>query len=222
MTRKVLVTGGARGIGAAIAAAYREQGHTVATPSRSELDLAAAESIDGFARGGGLDDIDILINNAGENNIATLAELDFASWSRMLQINLSAAFALSRAAYSGMARRGWGRIVNMSSIYGIISRNARGGYSASKAGLHGLTRAAAIEFGPAGILVNAVAPGFVNTELTRRNNPPDVIAALVAQIPVGRLAEPAEIANVVTFLGGETNTYISGETIVVDGGYLAQ
>ena len=219
--RTVLVTGGARGIGRAIAEHYRAHGYTVAAPGRAELDLASKESIQRFVDAGGAA-VDVLVNNAGENKIGPLEALDPADWDRILQTNLTAPMLLIRAAARHMAAKGWGRVVNISSCYSMVSRAGRGPYTASKSGLNGLTRTAALEYAARGVLINALCPGFVETDMTRANNSREQIAALCALVPLGRLAKPDEIARGVYFLGSEENTYMTGQAIVLDGGFLIQ
>ena len=140
----------------------------------------------------------------------------------MLQVNLVAPLRLIRGLAPGMVARGYGRIVNLSSIWGQVSRPRRVTYALTKSGLNGLTRTLAVELAAHNVLVNAVAPGYVNTELTRQNNSPQEIDAICQTIPARRLAEPAEIAEVVAFLCSEKNSYITGQTIVVDGGFTCQ
>ena len=219
--RTVLVTGGARGIGRAIAEHYRAHGYTVAAPGRAELDLASKESVQRFVDAGGAA-VDVLVNNAGENKIGPLEALDPADWDRILQTNLTAPMLLIRAAARHMAAKGWGRVVNISSCYSMVSRAGRGPYTASKSGLNGLTRTAALEYAARGVLINALCPGFVETDMTRANNSREQIAALCALVPLGRLAKPDEIARGVYFLGSEENTYMTGQAIVLDGGFLIQ
>ena len=122
----------------------------------------------------------------------------------------------------GMKARGWGRVVNISSIFGVVTKERRGAYSAVKAGLNGLTRTAAVELAPFGVLVNSVCPGYVATDLTRQNNSPADLEKIAATIPAGRLAEPEEIARFVAWLCGEANTYLTGQTILVDGGFTCR
>ena len=140
----------------------------------------------------------------------------------MLMINLTAPFLLIRHFAPRMAERGWGRIVNISSCYSLVSKPGRAGYSASKAGLNGLTRTAALEFSAAGVLVNAVCPGFIETDMTRKNNTPEQIAAICEALPIKRMGNSEEVAAYVYFLGSEQNTYISGQTAVIDGAFLVQ
>jgi 3-oxoacyl-[acyl-carrier protein] reductase len=220
--RSVLITGAARGIGAAIAERYRGGGWRVVAPSRAELDLADAAAVERFCARADLGEIDVLVNNAGENVLGRIDALPDADLRRMVQTNLLSVWSLLRRFAGPMAERGWGRIVNVASVYGIKSRAARGAYTASKAGLIGLTKTAAIEYGAGNVLVNAIAPGFVDTDLTRRNNTPEQLAALCEQVPLRRLASTAEIAVLAAWLGGEENTYVTGQTLVIDGGFLIQ
>jgi 3-oxoacyl-[acyl-carrier protein] reductase len=137
-------------------------------------------------------------------------------------INLTAPLLLIKHFAPMMARKSWGRIVNISSIYGLISRPGRGAYSSSKAGLNGLTRTAALEYAEAGILVNAVCPGFVETDLTRQNTTQAQIEVLRQQVPLKRLGAPEDIASAVFYLGSDQNTFVTGQTVVADGGFMAQ
>ena len=218
-SRTVLLTGGARGIGAAIAARLAGAGCRVIAPTRDVLDLASRASIDAYLAAHGSDRVDILVNNAGINTLRGIAEIDADTWAEMLQVNLSSALRLTQAFAPGMAERGWGRILNVVSIFALVTRERRAAYSMTKAALAALTRTAAVEFGPHGVLVNALAPGYVDTELTRRNNPPAAIAAIEASIPLRRMAQPAELAEVAAFLVSDANSYLTGQTVVVDGGF---
>jgi len=220
VSRTVLVTGASRGIGAAIAAAFRAGGDAVLAPPRAELDLEDLEAARAWCDG--LDrDVDVLVNNAGINPVAPLADLPLADWRRTLDVDLGAPFVLTQALGPRMAARGWGRIVNVGSAYSLVSRAGRGAYTAAKHGLAGLTKTAALELAPGGVLVNAVCPGFVGTDLTYQNNDEATIARLVSQVPLGRLAEPAEVAELVTWLASERNGYVTGQVVAVDGGFLA-
>jgi 3-oxoacyl-[acyl-carrier protein] reductase len=220
VSRTVLVTGAARGIGAAVADAFRAQGDEVLAPGRDELDLSDLDAVRSWARG--LDrDVDVLVNNAGINPIAPLEELSLEDWQRTLDVDLTAPFLLTQALAPRMAARGWGRIVNVGSAYSLVSRAGRGAYTAAKHALAGLTKTSALEFAERGVLVNAVCPGFVGTDLTYQNNDEATIARLVSQVPIGRLAEPAEVAELVRWLGSEANGYVTAQVIAVDGGFLA-
>ncbi len=219
MPKVAVVTGGSRGIGKAIAAELARQGINVRAPGRAELDLADPTRIQGWLASPGADNIDILVNNAGINELGTVSEMSDEAWKSMLQINLTAPLALCRGLMGPMMERGWGRIVSVSSIWSILGRERRGGYAATKAAINGLTRVAAVEGARSGVLVNAVAPGYIATELTRRNNSPQDILEIEKRIPAGRLGEPDEIARVVAWLCSEANTYVTGQTIVADGGF---
>lgn len=219
--RTALVTGGARGIGGAIAERFRQEGYSVVTPARAELELGDLAAVRAFAERES-PVIDIVINNAGENKPLPLADIQPDDLQRILTVNVAAPFLLGRYLGVRMAERGWGRIVNISSVYSLVSRERRSMYSTSKAALNGMTRALAVELGSRNVLVNSVCPGFVDTDLTRQNNTPDEIAALCALVPLGRLATTEEIADFVFYLGSEKNTYITGQTLAIDGGFLCR
>jgi 3-oxoacyl-[acyl-carrier protein] reductase len=222
MKRAVLLTGGARGIGAAIAAEFRRHGHDVWTPTRTELDLASADSLENFIRSAPGRPVDVLINNAGINVLKRIETLDSAAWRTMLQVNLTSTIRLTQAFLPGMQARGWGRVVGISSVFSLVTKEKRAAYSMTKAALNSFARSVAIEYGPSGILANTLCPGYVDSAMTRQNNSAEEIAAISATIPVRRLAQPEEIAKVAYFLGSDENTYISGQAIVADGGFLAQ
>ena len=217
--RVALVTGASRGIGLAIASAFRGKGATVLTPNRIELDLADRASLDSYLQRLDLP-VDILINNAGINELAGIEEIDRDVWDKMIQVDLTAPLELSKWVAEGMGRRRWGRILNISSIFSLVAKERRGAYSAMKAGLNGLTRAMALELAPRGILVNALCPGYVETELTKVNNSAEDLAQISRSIPLGRLAVPDELAKVAAFLCSGENTYLTGQTIVADGGFI--
>jgi 3-oxoacyl-[acyl-carrier protein] reductase len=219
MTRLALVTGGGRGIGKAIAAELARVGITVLTPPRSELDLALPASITAYLTAQRAQPIDILVNNAGINELGALGNLGDEAWQAMLQVNLTGPLMLCQGLMGGMKARKWGRIVNISSIWSQLGREARAGYAATKSAINGLTRVAAVEGAPHGVLVNAVAPGYIATELTFTNNTPEDIRGIEGRIPAGRLGQPDEIARVVRFLCSEDNTYLTGQVLIVDGGF---
>lgn len=220
--KRVLITGGARGIGKAIADLYATVGFDVVAPRRSEMDLADENSVNEFMARNKDTKYDVLVNNAAENIIAELQDLSLDDWKRMEAINLIAPFLLTKFVVPHMISQKWGRIVNISSAYSTISRVSRGGYGMTKSAINSLTRTSALEFAAHNILVNAVAPGFVETDLTRKNNSPEQIEALRQQVPMKRLGTPQEIAEFVYYLGSEQNTYITGQVIFVDGGFMAQ
>lgn len=223
MMRKklALVTGGSRGIGHAIVLQFESKGYEVLAPTRQEMDLENTTSIENYCKQiNGT--IDVIINNAGINKIATLDSLEDDVLEEMLQINLKAPLKIIQCLKGHMGLKSLGHIVNVSSIWSFISKEGRGGYTAAKTAINGITRTLALELSKNNILVNAVAPGFVNTELTRQNNTKEDISCLEKAIPLGRMAEPSEIAELVYFLGSDANTFITGQTILIDGGYTCK
>jgi NAD(P)-dependent dehydrogenase (short-subunit alcohol dehydrogenase family) len=228
--KTVFVTGATRGIGQAIAAAFRASGAKVigtGTGSHSPTDL------DGYVQAdfGNMEQIracaeyvrraepDILVNNAGINRNQPFIDIDPGEFQRIQQVNVFAPFLLCQAGIPGMRRKGWGRIVNMSSIWGKISKEHRASYSASKFALDGLTLALAAEHAADGILANCVAPGFTDTELTHRMLGEAGIRQIVATVPARRMASVEEVARFVVWLGSPENSYITGQNIAIDGGF---
>ncbi len=221
--RACLVTGGSRGIGSVIVEHLRAIGMRVACPSRQSLDLADAQSVTKYVQEVvSKDSFDVLIHCAGENRPTPITELTSEQLLQTMQVNAMSALPLIRGVAAGMQQRNWGRIVLISSCYSFLARPGRAAYSCSKAALDALARTAAVEFGGDGVLVNCVAPGFVETDLTRQNNSPTRIAELATMTAIGRLAQPREIAEVVGFLVSDKNTYLTGQSIVVDGGFSIQ
>lgn len=220
-SRSVVITGASRGIGRAVAELYRVAGWTVLAPTRSELDLASPDSVRSWLEGLS-SEVDVLINNAGENPIGPIDGMSLPIWQRTLAVNLTCPMLLAQGLSGPMRQRKWGRVVNISSIFGLVSRAGRAPYTAAKSGLVGFTRAAAIEWGADNVLVNALCPGYVETDLTRQNNTSEQLKILCAQLPLGRLGQPEEIARAVYFLGSDENTFITGQTLVADGGFTAQ
>jgi NAD(P)-dependent dehydrogenase (short-subunit alcohol dehydrogenase family) len=219
--RVALITGASRGIGAATAELFKKAGARVLMPSRSELDLSDNSSIDRYITSV-KDSIDILVNNAGINFLAGLEELDQEVLGQTLQVNLVAPLILTQLVAKKMKANRYGRVVNISSIWSVVAKERRLAYAASKSAMNGVTRTLAIELGEHGILVNAIAPGYVNTELTSQNNSPEEIQLISNSIPLHRLAEPEEIAEMVAFLCSEKNSYMTGQVLVVDGGYVCR
>jgi 3-oxoacyl-[acyl-carrier protein] reductase len=219
---KILITGGARGIGAAIAEQFQTHGHEVWKPSRKELDLSNPESLEAFIASESSRPIDVLINNAGINVLNSIATLDGAAWQAMLQVNLTAPLRLTQAFLPGMQERKCGKILNVSSILSLVAREKRVAYSMTKAALNAFTRSLAVEYGRFGIIANSLCPGYIDSPLTRQNNSPQEIEAISATIPSRRLAQPDEIARVAYFLCSDANAYINGQEIVADGGFICQ
>jgi 3-oxoacyl-[acyl-carrier protein] reductase len=235
-----LVTGGSRGIGLGIARALAAAGAKVAVVARDEARAAAAAAgLDGDGhRGYGADvassedcnalvkrveeemgSLDILVNNAGVTRDNLLMRLKDDDWDAVLDTNLRGAFNLIRASSRGMMKRKAGRIVNITSVVGIIGNKGQANYAASKAGLIGLTKSVARELASRGILVNAVAPGYIETDMTAELGD-EVRGALQSQIALGRLGTPDDIAAVVRFLAGPGASYMTGQVLVVDGGMV--
>ncbi len=217
--KKVLITGASRGIGAAIAEHLGCGGFEVFAPKRADLDLSDLDSVRNFISQFSNQNFDILINNAGENVVQGLAQIDYKTWERVQNINLNSSFLLMQGFGPEMVKRKWGRILNVASLFSFLTREGRGAYTASKSALAGLTRTAAVEWSEHNVLVNSLSPGFVDTELTRKNNSPERIAEICKAIPIGRMCTPMEIAEVAGFLVSDRNTYITGQNIVVDGGF---
>jgi len=219
--RTALITGASRGIGAAVAARLHDEGIRILSPSSQALDLSSTVSIDAYISQL-TEPIDILINNAGINRLGSIDEISSNDFEQVIQINLLGHFHLTQGLVKGMKARRCGWIINISSIWSLVSRERRVTYSAAKAGVNGLTRAMALELAPYNILVNAIAPGYINTELTKKNNPPQVLKQIVEEIPLSRLGEPSEVAECVAFLCSPKNSYMTGQVIVLDGGYLCR
>jgi 3-oxoacyl-[acyl-carrier protein] reductase len=216
-----LVTGGSRGIGKAVCEVLRARGAEVLSPSRQELDLSSGRSIENYFKR--LDKpVQILINNAGINNIQGCLEIDESNLCASLQINLLAPLLVAGKVIPSMRASGYGRIVNISSVWSVVTKPGRLVYSMTKAGLNAVTRSLAVELAEDNILVNSVAPGYVNTELTKKNNTPAEIDKIRETIPVKKLAEPSEIAEAVAFLSSSANSYITGQIIIADGGYTCR
>ncbi len=218
--KRVLVTGGSRGIGAAIVDKLKTLEYEVVCPSRQELNLSDAASVKSFIEND--NSFDILINNAGINPINALENIPEYDWDETNVVNLKSPFLLAQGFAPHMKKNQWGRIINISSIFGIASRAERSVYTSTKAGVNGLTTSLAVELGEYNILVNSICPGYIMTDLTKQNNSEEQIAAISQTIPTRRLGKPEEIAEVVVFLISGNNTYITGQHIAVDGGFLCQ
>lgn len=217
MKNRVLLTGGSRGIGKAIKDLLTKEGYIVNAPTREEMNLNSSDSIHEYISKIG--DVDILINCAGINDLASISEMTENKFHEMLQVNLVSQTMLIKYVSEGMIKQRYGRIVNFSSIWCDFSKERRIMYSIAKAGVKGLTTAAAVELSKYGVLVNSIAPGFVNTEMTSKNNTPEQIKAIEESLPIKRMAEPKEIAEFVQFLASEKNSFMTGQTVFVDGGF---
>jgi 3-oxoacyl-[acyl-carrier protein] reductase len=240
LTGKIaLVTGGSRGIGRAIAETLHGAGAGVAVLGRdADRARAAAEALGERALAvtadvavdqqvaeavaqveQGLGPVDILVNNAGLTRDGLMARMSGADWDAVLDANLKGAFLLTKAVTRGMMKRRWGRVVNITSVVGLMGNAGQANYAASKAGLIGLTKAVARELASRNVLVNAVAPGFIDTDMTRALTDQQR-ATLATQIPLGRLGQAADVARAVLFLASDHADYITGQVLVVDGGMV--
>lgn len=218
--KTVLITGASRGIGKATHDILTETGlYTILAPTRQEMNLGDPESIERYMQS--IPGVDILVNNAAVNILKTVDEVDDDSLEQMMSVNLEAPLRIIRRVVPHMKSQKYGRIVNISSIWGVRSKERRVLYSMTKFGLNGMTKALARELGTYNILVNSVCPGYVNTKLTQKNVSQDEQEIIKKTIPLGRFAEPSEISTFIKFLVSDENTYITGQTLVIDGGFLA-
>lgn len=240
MSRVAIVTGGTRGIGLAISRALIRDGHRVCAIYHGNEDAAqkfetetggkafrvdVSEYAD-CARGvteiaAKVGDIAILVNNAGITRDAVLHKMEPDAWHAVIETNLTSCFNMSRAVIGGMRERGYGRIVNISSINGQKGQFGQTNYSAAKAGMIGFTKALALESAAKGITVNAICPGYIATDMTSSMRQ-EVLDSIIKQIPVARMGRPEEIADVAAFLASERAAFITGATIAANGGqYMA-
>jgi acetoacetyl-CoA reductase len=236
MGRIAVVTGGTRGIGEAISLTLQEHGITVVANYGGDDRKAAAFTeatgiaaykwdvgdhqacLDGCARVvADVGPIDIVVNNAGITRDGVLAKMSFDDWNDVMRVNLGGCFNMAKATFGGMRGRGWGRIVNIGSVNGQAGQYGQVNYAAAKSGIHGFTKALAQEGAKAGITVNAIAPGYIDTEMVAAV-PAPVLEKIVAKIPVGRLGHAEEIARGVAFLCSEEAGFVTGSTLSINGG----
>jgi acetoacetyl-CoA reductase len=236
MARVAIVTGGTRGIGKAVSVALKGQGCTVIANYTSDDKKAEA-----FTRETGIaakkwdvadldaciaathaivtqyGPVDILVNNAGITRDATLRKMSRANWDQVLDVNLGGCFNMCKAVWEGMLAKNFGRIVNIGSVNGQAGQYGQVNYAASKSGIHGFTKALAQEGATKGITVNAIAPGYIDTEMVAAV-PPNVLEKIVARIPIGRLGRSEEIARGVAFLVADEAGFVTGSTLSINGG----
>jgi acetoacetyl-CoA reductase len=236
MSRVAIVTGGTRGIGEAISLALRDMGYTVAANYAGNEEKARAFTnetgikaykwdvgdhqacLDGCAQvAAELGPVDIIVNNAGITRDGVLMKMSFEDWTDVMRVNLGGCFNMSKAVFPGMRDRNWGRIVNIGSINGQAGQYGQVNYAAAKSGIHGFTKALAQEGARYGITVNAIAPGYIDTDMVAAV-PPQVLEKIVARVPVGRLGQASEIARGVAFLCSEDAGFVTGSTLSINGG----
>ena len=222
MVRNVLITGGSRGIGKEITKIFNENGYKVYAPTREELNLKDNDSVKEFIEKHKNIYFSVIINNAGINIVNDIENIDEDVLNETMNVNLITPIKLIKGFIGKMKENNYGRIVNIGSIWAVISKEGRSVYSATKNGIHGVTNTVALEAGSYNVLVNTVCPGFTLTELTKQNNTQEQIDRLCEEIPVKRMAEPSEIAKFVYYLASEENTYITGQKITIDGGFTVK
>jgi acetoacetyl-CoA reductase len=236
MARVAIVTGGTRGIGEAISVTLNDLGFEVVANYAGNVEKAKAftartgipayrwdvgdheacfhNCVDIAARHG---PVDVLVNNAGVTRDGTLQKMSFDDWNEVMRINLGGCFNMAKATFPGMRDRGWGRIINIGSINGQAGQYGQVNYAAAKSGIHGFTKALAQEGAKSGVTVNAIAPGYVDTDMVAAV-PQPVLDKIIAKIPVGRLGHAQEIARGVAFLASENAEFITGSTLSINGG----
>jgi acetoacetyl-CoA reductase len=236
MNRVAIVTGGTRGIGEAISIALRDMGVKVAANYAGDDTKAHAftektgipaykwdvSDFDACHAGvekveADLGPVDIIVNNAGITRDATILKQSYEQWKAVIDTNLGGCFNMAKATFPGMRQRGWGRIVNIGSINGQAGQYGQVNYAAAKSGIHGFTKALAQEGAKFGVTVNAIAPGYIDTDMVAAV-PEDVLEKIVAKIPVGRLGHASEIARGVAFLVAEEGGFVTGSTLSINGG----
>jgi acetoacetyl-CoA reductase len=236
MARVAIVTGGTRGIGEAISLALKDMGVIVAANYAGNDERARAFSertgirsykwdvadYDACHKGveqveAELGPVDIVVNNAGITRDGTILKMTYQDWKDVMDTNLGGCFNMAKATFAGMRARGWGRIVNIGSINGQAGQYGQVNYAAAKSGIHGFTKALAQEGAKAGVTVNAIAPGYIDTDMVAAV-PQDVLAKIVTRIPVGRLGHADEIARGVAFLCAEEGGFVTGSTLSINGG----
>lgn len=216
--RTLLLTGATGDIGHAIAEKYKKKGEIVIAPTRAECDLSIPESVDRYLTTIS-STIDVFIHCAGFNEPKKIEDIQYNDLLKTHQINAFAFYQIVNFLTKNKKIAEGGHILGISSIYGQISRPARFSYASSKHSLNGMVKTLAIELGPLNIKVNSISPGFVDTKLTRKNNSPEKIREFEKKIPLGRLVSVDDVANIVYFFASPENTFVTGQDIIIDGGY---
>ena len=236
MGRVAIVTGGTRGIGEAISTALKAEGFTVVAnyagndaKAKAFADATGIKTyrwdvgdhqacLDGCAQvAAEVGPIDVVVNNAGVTRDGVLHKMSFDDWNEVMRVNLGGCFNMAKATFGGMRERKWGRIVNIGSINGQAGQYGQVNYAAAKSGIHGFTKALAQEGAKFGVTVNAIAPGYIDTDMVAAV-PPPVLEKIVAKIPVGRLGQASEIARGVVFFASENGGFVTGSTLSINGG----
>jgi len=237
--KTVIITGGTRGIGASLVKSFLTAGANIIVTGTSvkavegfknlnkndkieyhSLDFLSKKSIKNFLDIiEGLDRVDCLINNAGINKINPIFEISEKEWDEINNVNLRGPFLLTKNVSKKMKIQNFGRIINIASIFGVVSKKKRVVYSSTKSALIGFTRALALDMAPFNVLVNAISPGFIDTDLTRKILSKKEINNLTKRIPLQKLGDPVDISNIALFLCSDKNRYITGQNFIVDGGF---
>jgi acetoacetyl-CoA reductase len=236
MSKVAVVTGGSRGIGEAISIALKDLGYKVAANYGGNDEKAKAffnetgipvykwdvgdhqACLDGCAQiASDIGPVDIVVNNAGITRDGILLKMSFDDWNEVMRVNLGGCFNMAKATFPGMKERGWGRIVNIGSVNGQAGQYGQVNYAAAKSGIHGFTKALAQEGARFGITVNALAPGYIDTDMVAAV-PPPVLEKIVAKVPIGRLGKAEEIARGVAFLVSDDAGFVTGSTLSLNGG----
>lgn len=236
--KSVLITGGSRGIGCAMVESFAKEGYQVAftyknsenkakslaestgalairadSAVEAEVNSAVAQVLSAFGK------IDCLVNNAGISSFSLFTDLTLEDWNNCINVNLNGAFLYSKAVIPGMISNKWGRIINITSMWGLVGSSCEVHYSTAKAGLIGMTKALAKELGPSGITVNAIAPGVIATEMNNALSEDD-IKSLVDETPVCRIGTPDDVAKAALFIANESSSFLTGEILNLSGGFI--
>jgi 3-oxoacyl-[acyl-carrier protein] reductase len=213
---KAFITGASRGIGKSISLLFKERGIEVITPTRKELDLNSPSNIKSYILS--LDKVDILINNAGINKIQSIEEVEYKDLLETFNINFFSPYLICSSLLHKFKEQNYGRIINISSIWGTKVKENRSTYASSKSSIHNLTKQLVLETQGYNILSNTLSPGYISTDLTYQNNSPKDIKLIEQNIPLNRMGKPIEIAKLAYYLAVD-NSYINGQEIIIDGGF---